>query len=123
MKKDNIVKILLAVFIVLFSVNNYAQEHGVEHVDNEDTAVHEVPGKIDTKEEVTEYIDHHLQDSHYFNFFSDGSIGAHSVLQLPVFICVGGLKMFSASKVHHGEDLASIDGQECKLYHLSLKHM
>ena len=117
MKKDNIVKILLAVFLVLFSVTNYAQEHGVEHVDNEDTAVHEVPGKIDTKEEVTEYIDHHLQDSHYFNFFSDGSIGAHYGFPLPVILWDNGIKVFSASKFHHGETLATIDGANYKLYH------
>jgi len=117
MKKDNIVKILLAVFLVLLSVNGYAQEDGVEHVDNEDTEVQEVSGKIDTKEEVAQYIDHHLQDSHYFNFFSDGSIGAHYGFPLPVLLWDNGLKVFSASKFHHGETVANVGGDYYKLYH------
>ncbi len=117
MKKDNIVKVLLAVFLVLFSVNNYAQEHGVEHAENIDTEAHEGPGAINTKEEVTEYIDHHLQDSHYFNFFSDGSIGAHYGFPLPVILWDDGFKVFSASKFHHGETLANVDGEYYKLYH------
>ena len=117
MKKDNIVKILLAVFLVLFSVTNYAQEHGVEHAENSETEAHEGPGAIDTKEEVTDYIDHHLQDSHYFNFFSDGSIGEHYGFPLPVILWDKGIKVFSASKFHHGETLATIDGANYKLYH------
>tara|TARA_R100001369_G_scaffold29172_1_gene52426 strand:- start:116164 stop:117306 length:1143 start_codon:yes stop_codon:yes gene_type:complete len=119
MKKDNIVKFLLAVFLVLVSVNSYAQEHGEDHAENKDPQAHEVPGAINTKEEVTEYIDHHLQDSHYFNFFSDGSIGEHYGFPLPVIIydLDNGLKVFSASEFHHGEELVEKGGQHYKLYH------
>ncbi len=117
MKKDNIVKILLAVFLVFISVDSYAQEHGEEHTENSE--VHEGPGAVDTKEEVKEYIDHHLQDSHYFNFYSDGVTGEHVGFPLPVILydLDNGLKVFSASEFHHGEELVEKEGQHYKLYH------
>ncbi len=120
MKKDNIIKILLAVFLVLVSVNSYAQEHAEEHSEN--TEEHEGPGAIDTKEEVKEYIDHHLLDSHYFNFLSDGEAGEHYGFPLPVIIydLDNGLKAFSASEFHHGEELVVKDGQTYKLYHTKI---
>ena len=117
MKKDNIVKILLAIFIVLISVDSYAQEHGEEH--SESSELHEGPGAINTKEEVKEYIDHHLQDSHYFNFLSDGETGAHYGFPLPVILydLDNGFKVFSASEFHHGDVLVEKGGQHYKLYH------
>ncbi|RKS55425.1 ATP synthase F0 subcomplex A subunit [Gillisia mitskevichiae] len=117
MKKDNTVRILLAVFIVLFSVNTFAQDHEVEHGENTELESHEGPGAVDTKEEVADYIDHHLQDSHSFNFFSDGATGEHYGFPLPVILWDNGLKAFSSSEFHHGETLAIIDGQHYKLYH------
>ncbi len=117
MKKDNTVKILLAIFLVLFSVNIFAQDHGVEHVGNAESEAHQGPGAIDTKEEVADYIDHHLQDSHYFNFFSDGSIGEHYGFPLPVILWDSGLKVFSSSKFHHGEEVANVDGNYYMLHH------
>jgi F-type H+-transporting ATPase subunit a len=76
-------------------------------------------GQVNTEEEVEAYIDHHLDDSHYFNLFSDGETGAHYGIPLPVIIydTENGLHMFSSSKFHHGEDLVEIDGQHYKLYH------
>jgi len=120
MKKDNIVKILLAVFLVLVSVNSYAQEHAEGHSANAEE--HEGPGAINTKEEVKEYIDHHLLDSHYFNFLSDGETGEHYGFPLPVIIydLDNGLKAFSASEFHHGEELVVKDGQTYRLYHTKI---
>lgn len=76
-------------------------------------------GQVDTEEEVDAYIDHHLDDSHYFNLFSDGKTGEHFGIPLPVIIYdfENGLHAFSASKFHHGEDLVEIEGQHYKLYH------
>ncbi|NBC58673.1 MAG: F0F1 ATP synthase subunit A [Bacteroidetes bacterium] len=76
-------------------------------------------GQVDTEEEVEAYIDHHLDDSHYFNLFSDGKTGEHFGIPLPVIIYDfdNGLHAFSASKFHHGEDLVEINGQHYKLYH------
>lgn len=76
-------------------------------------------GQVDTKEEVSAYIDHHLDDSHYFIFYSDGKTGKHFGFPLPVIIydMQNGLHVFSASKFHHGEDLVEIEDQHYKLYH------
>lgn len=119
MKKDHIVKILLAVFLVLVSVNSYAQEHDDTHPQDEEHAEeHTGQGAVNTKEEIKEYIDHHLQDSHYFNFWSNGVTGEHVGFALPVVIYdfENGFKAFSASKFHHGEEVVEIDGQHYALY-------
>ncbi len=106
MRKENIFKILLASLFILVSLNLNAKE-----------AQEETTGKIDTKTGVKEYIGHHLKDSHYFTFFSDGEEGEHYGIPLPVIIWDGGLKVFSASKFHHGEELVELDGNYYKLYH------
>lgn len=117
MKKDNTVRILLAIFLMLFSVNIFAQDLEVEHTEHEQTESHVGPGAVDTKKEISEYIDHHLKDSHYFNFYSDGVTGDHYGFPLPVILWDNGIKMFSSSKFHHGETLANVGGETYKLYH------
>jgi len=74
---------------------------------------------INSEEEVSEYIDHHLNDSHYFIFFSDHKKGENDYygFPLPVIIWDDGLHVFSSSKFHHGEELVEINGQHYKLYH------
>ncbi|HET8736798.1 MAG TPA: F0F1 ATP synthase subunit A, partial [Pricia sp.] len=72
------------------------------------------------KEDIDAYIEHHLQDSHYFNFFSDTKENGEEVhygFPLPVILWDDGLKVFSSSKFHHGEELAEVDGNYYKLYH------
>lgn len=71
----------------------------------------------DPKEKVAAFIDHHLQDSHDFVFFSDEKEGKHYGFSLPVILLDGGLKIFSSSKLHHGESVAEVDGNYYKLYH------
>ncbi|KGO95418.1 F0F1 ATP synthase subunit A [Flavobacterium enshiense] len=66
---------------------------------------------------VDAFIDHHLQDSHDFVFFSDEKEGAHYGFSLPVILLDGGLKVFSSSKLHHGEAVAEVDGNYYKLFH------
>ncbi len=77
-------------------------------------------GEKSLKAEITEYIDHHLLDSHDFSLFSieqeDGS-KKHIGFPLPVILWDEGLKFFSSSKFHHGETLAEVDGNYYKLYH------
>ena len=75
--------------------------------------------QVDTKEEIKAFVDHHLKDSHYFTFFSDGKTGEHYGFALPVILWdnENGLVLFSASKFHHGEELAEINGQNYKLHH------
>jgi len=69
------------------------------------------------KAKVDAFIDHHLQDSHDFVFFSDEKEGAHYGFSLPVILLDGGLKVFSSSKLHHGEAVAEVDGNFYKLVH------
>ncbi|WP_029034318.1 F0F1 ATP synthase subunit A [Salinimicrobium terrae] len=109
MQKENVAKFLLACLLMFVSVNSQAftakepQEGG--------------DAKVNTEEEIGEYIDHHLADSHYVNFFSDGETGAHYGFPLPVIIWDDGLRVFSSGGFHHGEDLVEIDGQHYRLYH------
>jgi len=69
------------------------------------------------KEKINAYIEHHLQDSHDFTFFSDEETGKHYGFSLPVIIYDNGLKVFSSSKFHHGETVAEVEGNFYKLYH------
>ncbi len=108
MQKKNFVKILLAGFFIfgVFSLNASESQEGYGE-------------QVDTKEEIKAFVDHHLKDSHYFTFFSDGKTGKHYGFPLPVILWdnENGLVFFSASKFHHGEELAEINGQNYKLHH------
>jgi F-type H+-transporting ATPase subunit a len=65
-------------------------------------------GKVNTKEEINSYIDHHLKDSHDFDLFSysdDAGVRKHVGFPLPVFIWSSeGPKFFMSSKFHHDDD-------------------
>lgn len=118
MRNKNIFKILLSGLFILVSLSLSAQEsehHGeqVEHGKEEH-------GKVNTKEGVKEFIDHHLKDSHYFNLFSDGEAREHYGIPLPVILWDGGLKVFSAGKFHHGEELVESGDTYYKLYHTKI---
>lgn len=71
----------------------------------------------DKKAKVDAYIQHHLQDSYDFTFFSDEKEGKHYGFSLPVILIDNGLKVFSSSKFHHGETIAEVEGNFYKLYH------
>lgn len=75
------------------------------------------------KEEVKEYVQHHLLDSHDFSLFSktdDNGEVHHYGFPLPVILWDGGLKVFSSSKFHHGETVAEVDGNYYKLEHAKI---
>lgn len=109
MQKENVAKFFLTtllMFVTLISqafTANDPQEEG--------------DAKVNTREEINEYIDHHLQDSHYVTFTSDAATGTHYGFPLLVMIWDDGLKVFSAGKFDHGEELVEVDGQNYKLYH------
>lgn len=72
------------------------------------------------KQYVKEFVDHHLKDSHDFNIYSyttDAGELVHVGFPLPVILWDNGLKMFSSSKLHHGESVAEVDGGYYRLYH------
>ncbi|MCR4032734.1 MULTISPECIES: F0F1 ATP synthase subunit A [Flavobacterium] len=72
---------------------------------------------LDPKAKVDAFIDHHLQDSHDFVFFQDEKEHKSYGFSLPVILIDGGLKIFSSSKLHHGEEVAEFDGNYYKLVH------
>lgn len=96
------------------SVNKEAHE---VHVAAAESAHGETAEPQDKKAKVDAYIQHHLQDSHDFTFFSDEKEGKHYGFSLPVILIDNGLKVFSSSKFHHGESVAEVDGNFYKLYH------
>ncbi|CAN0605268.1 unnamed protein product, partial [Ectocarpus sp. 12 AP-2014] len=65
-------------------------------------------GQVDTKEEVSEYIQHHLKDSHDFHLFSysnDSGERKHVGFPLPVILwSSNGLVSFMSSEFHHNDD-------------------
>ena len=65
-------------------------------------------GKVNTKEEIKDYIKHHLADSHDFSLFSytnDAGERGHAGFPLPVIVWTSkGLKTFMSSKFHHNDD-------------------
>ncbi|KGO89096.1 F0F1 ATP synthase subunit A [Flavobacterium suncheonense] len=125
------VRLLLTAFVGLLSVVAMANpvtdsaqvKVDTAHVAAEAThtaAEHEVKAltpEEEKKEKVTAFIEHHLQDSHDFTFFSDEKEGKHYGFSLPVILLDNGLKIFSSSKFHHGEEVAEVDGNYYKLYH------
>ncbi|WKV13487.1 F0F1 ATP synthase subunit A [Marivirga harenae] len=74
-------------------------------------------GQIDTKEEINEYIQHHLQDSHDFTFWTSGKTGTHYGFSLPVILWSDGLHVFSSSNFDHGHEVAESNGKHFALFH------
>jgi len=99
--------LLFALLISLINVNSlFAVAGGSEE-----------GGQVDTKEEINEYIQHHLQDSHDFTFWTNGKTGTHWGFPLPVILWSDGLHVFSSSKFDHGHEVAESNGKYFALYH------
>ena len=80
----------------------------------------------DLKSEIKEYINHHLRDSHDFNLFSYTSNSNEHIyvgIPLPVLLWDNGLKVFSSSKLKHGEGVANVNGNHYRLYPVSYTHL
>ena len=72
------------------------------------------------KQEIKEYIMHHLQDSYDFSLFSyTTDTGEHVYIgaPLPIILWDNGLKVFSSSKFHHGETVAEVNGNHYAIIH------
>lgn len=60
--------------------------------------------KIDSPEEIKDYIKHHLKDSHDFHLYTDNETGTHYGFPLPVIVWTSnGLKTFMSSAFHHDD--------------------
>ena len=74
----------------------------------------------DIKVEIKEYINHHLKDSYDFNLFSyTNNSGEHVYIgiPLPVIIWDNGIKIFSSSRLKHGEAVTKVGSDYYKLEH------
>lgn len=110
MQYKTILSAIMTTLLMMISSLSFAQES----IPLNNTAGH---GPINTKEGVSEVMEHHLQDSHYFDLWSDGEAGTHFGFSLPVIIVDNGVHVFSASKFKRGDHLVLIDGQHYRLYH------
>lgn len=96
----------------------FAQEHGESHEEHMDIYEKDhAPEALQLKDKIKEGVQHHVKDSHDFVFFSDTKKGKHYGFSLPVILWDDGLKIFSSSRFHHGEEVAEVNGNYYKLYH------
>ncbi|MEM6514897.1 MAG: F0F1 ATP synthase subunit A [Bacteroidota bacterium] len=95
-------KFSVLAILIFIAPTSFAQEHD-EHGHDDGHS----KGMVDTKEEVDEYIIHHIQDSHDFHLFSyTNGIGErkHIGFPLPVIIWTSnGLVTFMSSEFHHDD--------------------
>lgn len=101
--------------ILLFISTFVHAESGTN--DHKTEASHHEEGPINTPEKIHSYIEHHLQDSHYFNFFTDGETGKHYGFSLPVILWDNGIHMFSSGKFEHGKSIVEDNGSYFILHH------
>jgi len=100
------IQFLLTLTLALFSVVTFAQHeenHGATEGHND---THVTSGnQVDTQEEITAYIKHHLQDSHDFHFYTDNKTGKHYGFSLPVIVWTSkGVRAFMSSAFHHDDN-------------------
>ena len=66
---------------------------------------HSEGNKVDSPEEITEYIQHHLKDSHDFHLYTNNETGKHYGFPLPVIVWTSeGLRTFMSSAFHHDDN-------------------
>ena len=70
-----------------------------------------------TRAQIDEVKNHHVLDSHSFNFFSDEEKGKHYGFPLPIILWDNGIHIFSSSKFHDGESVAEDGGNYYVLHH------
>jgi F-type H+-transporting ATPase subunit a len=97
----------LTITVLVFSLSLKAQHE--EHEGSKE--------EKDIKTEIKESINHHIQDSYDFIFFSDTEKNKHYGFSLPVILIDEGFHLFSSSRFHHGESVAESNGKYYKLYH------
>ena len=71
----------------------------------------------DKKEKIKEFINHHLLDSHSFNFNANEETGEHYGFPLPIILWDNGFQVFSSAKFHNGEEVAEHNGNYYVLHH------
>lgn len=96
------IKFLTLLTFALFTISSFASGGDKKHDTQNDG------GRVNTTEEVNDYILHHLKDSHDFNLFSytnDAGERKHFGFPLPVILWTSkGLTTFMSSEFHHNDD-------------------
>lgn len=96
------IQFLTVIAITLISINGFASGTEKKH-DNQNDG-----GRVNTKQEVEEYILHHIKDSHDFSLYSytnDEGERKHFGFPLPVILWTSeGLVTFMSSEFHHNDD-------------------
>ena len=96
------IKFLTIALVAFFTMSSFASGSDKKH-DNQNDG-----GRVNTKEEVEEYILHHIKDSHDFSLFSytDSDGERHHVgFPLPIILWTSeGLVTFMSSEFHHNDD-------------------
>ncbi|OBX21858.1 MULTISPECIES: F0F1 ATP synthase subunit A [Bizionia] len=93
MVAKNSIKLLVVFILALTSFSVSAQNDEVAN------------NLIDSPKEISDYIAHHLKDSHDFHLFTDNSSGTHYSMPLPVIVWTSnGLKTFMSSAFHHDDN-------------------
>lgn len=99
---QKIIKFFTIAVIAVITSTTFASETGKKSHSESDG------GQVNTQEEVTDYIKHHLKDSHDFTFFSystDQGERKHFGFPLPVILWSSeGLVAFMSSEFHHNDD-------------------
>jgi len=100
------IQFLLTLTIALFSVAIFAQHEEAHGAKEGQHDTHAASGnQVDTQEEITEYIKHHLRDSHDFHFYTDNKTNTHYGFSLPVIVWTSkGVRTFMSSAFHHNDD-------------------
>ena len=120
MAKTAFSKIVFIVLFVSLPLFGFAYSGEVK-----DAVQHEQADELTSKQKIKKFIEHHLKDSHDFNFITEktgeDSHGEaqykHYGFSLPIILWDNGVKVFMSSKFHHGETLAELNGAFYKLYH------
>jgi len=110
--------IFVGVLFLTFTTLTFASDakhDKAETVKHEETSV--IQGPVNTQEEIHAYIEHHLQDAHYFTFYTDGETGKHVGFALPVILWDNGIHFFSASKFNYEKTIVENNGSFYKLHH------
>jgi F-type H+-transporting ATPase subunit a len=114
---------ILVAFLPLFSTANPVLDSAKANVEvaHKEEAEHgEAQAEpTDVKSEIKEFINHHLLDSHSFNFNANKETGEHYGFSLPIILWDNGLQVFTSAAFHHGSvaDVAEHNGNFYKLHH------
>jgi F-type H+-transporting ATPase subunit a len=115
-----IATLLIAFMPLLTSANSSVDTTKVEaHSVATDKVSHEEKHEkaLTQKEKIKEFINHHLLDSHSFNFNANEETGEHYGFSLPIILWDNGFQVFSSSKFHNGEEVAEHNGNYYVLKH------